>query len=411
MPSKVTAAPTATADAPHGPPLVRKEIGSPPPSGEVRQARRASRHDLKRAQRLVTAARSSSLCLLAAAAEVSVGVGRNLTAHVSGVHRCGSPWSCPVCAPVVRERRAAEIDQALGAHLASGGSAVFVTQTLRHSAADALAPRLDPVSRALAHCLRGSSWERRRKRLGYLGSIKAVEITHGSNGWHPHAHSVLLFDQVLDEVAVEDLRSWLHQRWEGVVVRRGLGTLDAQHGVDVRPVRSAGELAGYLAKVDGGWGAGLELTRTDLKRNSPLDLLRSFVETGEVAKLRLWQEYEEATFGKRAIVMSPAVRERYLTDPEESDEALAASEAADVMLLQALVPSEAWNLYVRSGALGGLLTDVEHVAAALLMMSDLVGWAVGPLRAPDMGRAPREADVVAPSAGTRRAPLAVGPSG
>ena len=285
----------------------------------------------------------------------------------------------------------------LSAHLEGGGSALFLTLTCRHTSRDRLAPRLDVMARSLRVLLRGRPWEKRAARYQYLGAIKAIEITHGGNGWHPHSHSVLLFDRQLDACELDDLRAWICRRWSGVVEAHGFGTLDLVAGVDLRPIRTTPDVASYLTKVEGGWGAGLELTRSDLKGNSPWALLRQFVQTGDRRMLDLWTEYEEATFGKRALVISPKVRARYLVD-EATDEELASVEGADDMLLQALVPQRAWNTYTRSGALPQLLNDVEHTAAALLLVADLLGTSPPPLRllaagadgggaaAPDQGR-------------------------
>jgi hypothetical protein len=234
------------------------------------------------------------------------------------------------------------------------------------------------MSRALSLLLKGRPWEKRAARFEYLGSIKAVEVTHGQNGWHPHTHAVLLFDRKLTDEEYRDLLQWICGRWSSIVQRKGFGSLSTTFGVDLRPIESAGDVASYVTKVQGGWGAGLELTRTDLKRNAPFDLLRSFLETGERAKLDLWLEFERATFGKRALVISRNVRARYLVD-EVSDEELAKFEGADEMLLQALVPQRAWNSYVRGGAVASLLTDVEQVAASLLVMADVLGHVPNPL--------------------------------
>jgi hypothetical protein len=300
---------------------------------------------------------------------VPVDVGRELVAHVTGIRRCGSPWACPVCAPVVRERRALEIDRGLSAHLAGGGGAVFVTLTLRHHRGDELGPRLALVSEALHECLKGAAWKRRAARLEYLGAIRATEVTWSeANGWHPHVHAVLLLDRPIGDAEADDLRAWLLGRWGGVCERRGFGTLSAAHGVDVQVVRSAPELAGYLTKVDGGWGAGHELARGDVKAGRvhglvPAQLLGEFIETGEVRFKLLWQEYERATFGKRAIVWSAGLRRRLLGEEvEESDEALASSEGMEPEFVRFLVEKDHLWEAAKAGTVGDLLSQIEAAA-------------------------------------------------
>ncbi len=355
----------------------------PPASEQVRQEKRQERHALKRAQRAFTDSKSSRLCWTTSGA-VSIDVGRSLVAHVSGVHRCGSPWACPVCAPVIRQRRAGEIDQALSLHLAAGGGAEFVTLTARHHRADSLSSRLDVVAEALKLTLSGSPWARRRSALGFLGAIRTTEVTWGeANGWHPHCHALFLFDRPLSKAERVDLEEWLFGRWGGVCKRKGLGSITRANGVDVRAVHGAGELGDYLTKVEGGWSAGAELSRTDLKTHAPIALLRELVATGDRIWLGRWLEYERATFDKRAIRWTPGLRGRLLgVEAEASNTELAASEGADLALLRAIVGRDVWHGHLRDGTTGELLTELEQCAALLLVLSDLVGTDLDPIGVP-----------------------------
>lgn len=329
------------------------------------------------------------MCWFPSATDVVVETGRELVAHVSGITRCGSPWACPVCAPAGRERRARDIDQGIAEALDRGYGVTFLTQTVRHHRADELAPRLDVISQALRWTLKGEPWERRKAALDYAGAIKAVEVTHGVNGWHPHSHSLLVTRRPLDRDDLADLEEWIYGRWSAVVERRGFGSITRAHGVDVRPVTTSDDLGGYLTKVEGGWGAGLELARADLKRpkgkgRTPLSFLAEFVETGELAPLRRWREYETATAGRRAIVWSPGLRAELLPGVEElTDVEAAAAEGADVSLFRALVPAPRWVQLVKAGGAGDLLSEVERMTAVLLAVADALGHEVRPL---DVGR-------------------------
>lgn len=360
-----------------------------PPLPARRQEGRQTRHRLKVAQRHHTDSKSSRLCWHAAAVNVALNIGRSLTAQVSGITRCGSPWACPVCAPPVRERRARDIDQATAEALAKGWTVLFVTLTVPHHLGDDLAGRLDTIGQALRLTLNGSGWERRRQRYGYSGAIKAVEVTWGPrHGWHPHAHSLLFFEGKLTDDEVADLERWGYGRWLGVCERKGYGTPNRAHGIDVRRVTTTDDLGGYLTKIEGGWGAGLELARADLKRsnggNVPATaLLSEFAATGDARALQLWREYELATFGRRAIVWSPGLRAKLLPDVEEvTDVEAAAAEGIDLTLLRALIPAGDWRTVVRAGMAGDLLTDFEHTAAAVLLLCDLWGVPVHPLDPP-----------------------------
>lgn len=343
--------------------------GDSPTPPLVRQERRSGREALKLAQRALTDSVSSRFCWYCAGTGVVVDIGAARTAHVSGIRRCGSPWACLMCAPTVRERRATEIDTGVRNHLDRGGSALFVTSTLPHGKFDRLAPRLAAIAEAQNYLLQGSAWQRRKAALGFIGAIRSVEITYGANGWHPHNHAIWLFDHHLTVGEAQSLFDWAYARWGARVQQLGFGTIN-RHGLDVRSVHEAGELAQYLCKLEGGWGVGLELARSDVKRNAPVSLLREFALTGDLAPARLWQEYERATFGKRAIRWSPGLRGRLLgVEVDQGDDELAASEGLDLALMRAVIGHDIWNPAVHGGTATDLLRQLEEVAAAILFMT------------------------------------------
>ncbi len=359
-----------------------------PPLGGAqskRRSKRLSRHAIKRVQRAVTTSRSSKLCWSPAGAEVVVDVGRSLTAHVSAVHRCGSGWACPVCAPVVRQRRAEEIDQGLNAHLAGGGGGLLATFTCSHGFTDELEPRLAVMTGALTSLLQGSAWARFKKRLGYVGAIRAVEVTWGEdNGWHPHNHVALLFTRPITEDERQALWRWLHDRWAGILLAEGLGSITEAYGVDVRPI--TGDVLGeYLTKVEGGWTAGLELARGDVKQGrkggrTPFELLGELALTGEVRWRDLWLEYEAATFGKRWLRWTPGLRALLLGDElEQTDEALAASEGLDLALVRHLVQAAEFRRHVDDGTTGLLLDQIEDAAGWVIWLSEVAGIPLRPV--------------------------------
>ncbi len=332
-----------------------------------RAERRSSRSVVKVWQRGVTQSVSSRLCFLAAGPLVRVDISTELVAHVSGVHHCGSPWACPICAPVIRERRAQEVDLALSGHLATGGVGLFVTQTVRHDRRDRLEPRLALMAGALNATLQGRAWQRFKRSLGFIGAIRVVESTYGVHGWHPHCHSAFVLEGAVEYGDLLDFSAWLFARWESVCVRAGFGTLERAYGVDVRPVTSGDGLGSYLAKVEGGWGIGQELARGDVKKAaagvSPFELLLRAA-GGDLQAGYLWREYELATFGKRFLRWSPGLRERLLPEVEEvSDVEAAAAEGIGLVLVSVWFRGQVWDLYAVDGSTGELLAELERAAA------------------------------------------------
>lgn len=272
-------------------------------------------------------------------------------AHFSGLERCGSIWSCPVCASVIRAERAREIAAALESAHRLGHGIAFVTLTLRHTAEDALADNLDALLEAWRKVTSWQAWKKLAKRLGHLGTIRAVEVTLGFNGWHPHAHLALIFDRPLSELERAQLESELAAIWVRAVEKVGVGLPSLEHGVNVQLADGDGvQIAGYLAKVQETvgrqrLGIAKELARGDLKRGragsaTPFELLDD--ETGNKRTRALWAEYVAATKGRRAFGWSRGLREYLLPDDDEltDEEVLDDAESGDLV---GLVDAESWD--------------------------------------------------------------------
>lgn len=321
------------------------------------------------------------LCYLASGgSRVTVTVGPMLVAHVSGIHRCGSIWSCPLCAPVVRQGRASEIDQAASVVLASGGCGLFVTYTGAHRKGDRLGPLFDMTAGFGNHVLRGAKAKAWRDSLGLLGMIRALEVTYGrppfDNGWHPHGHALLLFDRQLSPAEIAAFRTFLFQRWDHALVSRGFAALHPVKGLDVRPVFDTAGLSQYVTAVEDGWGVGLEMARSDLKHRgvTPMELLGRWALGGDLEARALYKEYDATTFGRRCIQWSPGLRRKLLPEVVEvSDEDLAAAEGAGEVLITVVLDAQQWNVWVLAGEVGKVLQEIEEVSSLMMFMAQGAG--------------------------------------
>jgi len=307
-------------------------------------------------------------CMVPMGANVAVALDANNVAHVGGVARCASPWSCPLCAPTIREKRAADLDELLRAHLAAGGGGEFVTVTMPHHAAMPLKATLGAVRKGWTAVVSGRLWSVLKADLGILGQVKAVEITHGENGWHPHVHVLVVTRRPLSPAESMRLRRHVYDRWCSSIERQGFAKPSWEHGCDVRQVglNGAGEtaLGRYVCKVRDGWGVGLELARSDVKRGrktsrTPWELLELAEGDGDADALALWHEYEHATRGVRALVWSPGLRGKLGAATEELSDQEAATEEADEVSALLLVPAEWWRSLVADGLVAKLLRVVE----------------------------------------------------
>lgn len=236
---------------------------------------------------------------------------------------------------MIRAERAADIQEAASRWQAVGGGLVFVTLTLPHRMGERLAPLLDIAMKGWREMLKGRPWRAFVARHEVRGFVRSVEVTVGSNGWHPHIHALIFTESAADAEAVEAMRSVLSERWASVVLRLGGRRPSDQHGVDVQAADSDGRvLAGYLAKVqEKRPKIGAEMARFDLKQGraesrTPFELL----DTDSPRDAALWVEYVEATKGRRIITWDRNLRDFLGMTAERTEEEIIADTDASVLL-------------------------------------------------------------------------------
>jgi hypothetical protein len=266
----------------------------------------------------------------------------------SGLYRCGDFWRCPSCRVTLGIRRARQIETALRAHVDAGGSALLATYTVPHTRDESL-----PVVLArLAGTWRRYARHAWRDCVGayYIGNVRALEVVHGVNGWHPHYHALLFVRSglpYLTPVAVS-----LAERWSQVA--------GADWRADVRRVAHDGvaAVARYLT-TDGISGASYEVASPAAKvpaGRSYSDILWDYARYRSSSDAALIYEYAAALHGVHHLTISPRLRKRYdFTDP-----ALNWSEIADEDVL-ALLNSDEWLSILNAGEDGNLLDDFARL--------------------------------------------------
>lgn len=284
------------------------------------------------------------------------------TAHYGGLVICGSPWACPVCAAKIGERRRAEVAEAFdyAYHTLQGKKVVMVTLTFPHTAWQDLKEMLRQQADALRRLRAGEPWRRIKKRIGYSGLIRSLEITHGDNGWHPHTHEAWIVDRDAD---ADELRESIVQRWAASCRRAGL--LDSKSEADFRRhavhVLDWASESNYLQKQDDcHWGADRELASGRTKRSkgrAPFDLLDDIAEGDHQAK-RLFQDYVMATKGKAQMFWSKGLKAAVGID-EKTDEELAAEPEEDAEVI-AVFDSTQWNHVLAAAAQSDILDEAEE---------------------------------------------------
>jgi hypothetical protein len=234
------------------------------------------------------------------------------------VAHCGNPWLCPVCAPIIAERRRQEIRSILEWGSADGLQFLFPTFTARHTRNDSLKDLLELFYQALRHFKQSRLVRSVFRSIGYYDSITGKDVTWGAaNGWHPHQHEFWCCN-LPESINLQEVASRLEEQW--LVSLRKFG-LDGEPGVafklkllDLKSSHGADE---YLAKVGTAADLSGEITgsstvktgRKTYKENhySPLELLH-LVEQGKSWARGLWLEFADAYYDRRQVVIGRKLR-------------------------------------------------------------------------------------------------------
>jgi hypothetical protein len=286
-------------------------------------------------------------------------------AYYRNLMTCGRIWHCPVCASRITEERRRELTEALEA---SNLTPVLVTYTLRHSVAMKLPDVLAGLLAAFRALKSGKGWKLLTEDYSWVGSVRALEVTYGVNGWHPHIHELVLLQQPLSAAQQRGLETALKMRWERVLQRQGYSA-SYEHGVDVESRDS--NIREYVAKFghepeNPRWTLEHELTKAPVKKGrsagrTPTQLLADYGE-GDIAAGRLWREYALTFKGRNQLVWSRGLRDLLDMSGEVSDELLAADVPPEAVLLARLTPDQ-WRAVLRADMRGELL-DQAAVGSA-----------------------------------------------
>ncbi len=275
-------------------------------------------------------------------------------AHYKGLYVCARLWACPICAAKISERRRLELVDALAVAKTKGLHVKLLTLTAPHGMGDDVNALLASIKKAWRSTTSNRAGKNLRKLLGIRGTIRALEVTYGQNGFHPHLHVLLFLDQDATNNAVERLFCPL---WQDACVKAGLPRPSDAHGCRA-------DDGSYAAKYASKWGLESEMTKSHTKRGkagsmSPWDFLRVVLDDGEdAAKYRaLFKVYTDAFHGQRQLHWSTGLK-ALLQVNEATDEELAVTETDEAILLATLSTPQ-WRAIMHARAQAAVLDIAE----------------------------------------------------
>lgn len=285
---------------------------------------------LRRAQTFPRVAR----CGFPGGTDPFVALHTDGSASWEGAYRCESTWLCPVCTTLRRQSAATDIAGGLGG---LGGFAQMLTLTIRHEEGTPLVTALAALDNAWREARHDGTWCRWWKQR-VKATARAVEVTRGRNGWHPHIHLLLVLDEPLERDPVPGApgrfvgyeRDMLAERWAKAAARGPAGAnwtptwFDGVHvsapshvSRETSPGGTWEVAARYVCKAGleiGGMGKGA--SSTSLWR------IAERASRGDDVARAMWHEVAQATRGRHAMHLDArmrAARDEHARETQDDD--------------------------------------------------------------------------------------------
>lgn len=357
--------------------------------GDTQRVSRAARWELKSAVNRLLPNSNTSKCMVwrkpipgQGLSDIHVCRGQDTKkAFYHGLMSCGSVWNCPVCSAKISERRRIELKEALEVAKKKDYAIHFVTLTFPHGISDDLQDILPKMTKAYGKLSNGkysvkSQLKKFHPDAKIHGFIRAVEVTHGQHGFHPHVHMIVFTDR---ETGSSFLEYIYGKAWQRACRLVGLPIPSNEHGCTVKD-------GSYAAEYASKWGLEEEMTKANSKQTrtkgvTPWGLLRCIVDgddpeyTPERAS-GLFRAYSKAFTGKRQLYWSNGLRKLLSADKEVSDEELAERPDDERASILSTITPEQWKIIRRNKHQSALLDLAEKrpdlVASYIEQLDDSV---------------------------------------
>jgi hypothetical protein len=176
----------------------------------------------------------------------------------------------------------------------------------------------------------GRPWKRWKTRLRIVGYTRTLEINWGdANGWHPHFHFLIFVEEEVTQDVADEFCDFLYTTWCDRLskVTDASHLPNREHGIDVKVIEGDGKVLGtYVSKF---MDIGAEVSCIEAKNGRRPEHYGAFqlLDIREPWAEARWNEYVEATKGRRSIFFTKGLRDELGLDAEKDDDQILAEEA------------------------------------------------------------------------------------
>lgn len=279
-------------------------------------------------------------------------------ANYTNVMRCANAWGCPVCAAIISEHRKCEVKDAMDWWKKQGGSVLLLTLTVPHYSDTDIKQLKKDLKKAYSKFFKGVRASKDMfERWQIKHYISCFEITHGTNGFHPHYHVLLFVPYSLCKQSLPVIKHDMYKVWKDCCLKAGLDEPSEKHGLDLQ---AGNDAANYVAK----WGLEHEMTKGHIKKGkensrTPFDILRTYSASENEADANLFKLYYFAFKGTRQLNWSKGLKKLVSKAEEKTDQEIV-DDTDNVAELLFKLDIEMWHAVRKQKKQGELLVAVAE---------------------------------------------------
>lgn len=227
----------------------------------------------------------------------------------------------------------------------------MLTFTLSHRQRQPLKAILNTLREAHRRFKSGRAFQTMQQDYTWSGSITALEVTHGDNGFHPHLHELVFFLPMSSD-KFKEFEQAAKKRWIESLAAFSWSA-NYEYALDVR--EGDDTVTRYVAKYGKmpempSWSIEREIAKAPTKRaieggRTPFQLLLDYGEGDKAAGL-LFVEYAREFKGRRQLVWSRGLRSMLQLPDEIADAEIAETLPKELEIL-ASISKDAWKWLMR----------------------------------------------------------------